>query len=203
MSITLVLASQSPRRVELLNQLDLPFLQKVADIDETVRQGECAQDYVARMAREKAIEVQAQLRTDSASSSRTLILGADTIIECDEQIIGKPIDFEHFSAMMTRLSGRVHQVKTAICLLSGEQSALEIVSTDVAFKPLSSQDIAWYWDTDEPKDKAGGYAIQGKGAQFIANLNGSYSGVVGLPLYETTQLLKTMGMPICERRITD
>lgn len=200
---TLILASESPRRRELLNQLDLPFMQTAAHIDETPFDGEKGDDYVARMAREKASAVQAKLMAESIYSSNTLVLGADTIIECDSQILGKPLDYDQFSAMMTMLSGRSHRVKTAVCVLSGEHFALEVVSTDVAFKSLTSKEILWYWQTEEPKDKAGGYAIQGKGAQFVAHINGSYSGVVGLPLYETSQLLKTMGMPICERRTTD
>lgn len=203
MSLTLTLASQSPRRVELLTQLGLPFVQCVAAIDEMPLKGEIADDYVCRMALEKALAVQAKLKQQDVLLDQRLVLGADTIIEFESTILGKPQNFEHFNSMMKTLSGNEHCVKTAIWVLLGEQSQTTVVETKVAFKSLSSEEIMWYWNTGEPQDKAGGYAIQGKGAQFVAHLSGSYSGVVGLPLFETSQLLKHMGMSICERRITD
>lgn len=203
MKLELILASQSPRRIELVKQLGLPFIQYVAAIDETPVQTETGSDYVSRMALEKAFAVQAKLKQQGLLSDNNLVLGADTIVESEAVILGKPKNFEHFHAMMRSLSGKDHYVKTAICLLLGEQSREMVVETTVSFRSISPEEIEWYWETGEPQDKAGGYAIQGKGAQFVAHLNGSYSGVVGLPLYETSQLLKNIGMPICERRITD
>ena len=117
------------------------------------------------------------------------MLGADTIVVCDGDILGKPANFNEFAANMQRLSGRCHQVMTAIALVSVNRCLTSLVCTEVCFRPLSAEDIRWYWQSGEPQDKAGGYGIQGLGGKFVQRINGSYSAVVGLPLCETEQLL--------------
>jgi septum formation protein len=192
----LILASQSPRRAELLTQIGVSFTRITADIDETPLQGESPDDYVARMAKEKAQAVAQRLGT---SVDNNVILAADTIVVSGTNILGKPKDFEDFSLMMKSLSQTEHSVKTAICVLCQEHLEVRVVSTNVTFTQLSETDIQWYWSTQEPQDKAGGYGIQGLGGQFVTHINGSYSAVVGLPLYETKQLLTQVGFVTRER----
>lgn len=182
----LILASQSPRRKSLLTQLGYTFSCQPANIDESVFDNESANDYVSRLALAKAKAVAMQL----PSSTQSVVLGSDTSVIYHGKILGKPTDFEDFKAMMAMLSGDTHQVLTAIAIVSGDNSAVELVTTDVTFKQLSSKEISDYWQTSEPCDKAGGYGIQGIGGKFVTNINGSYSAVVGLPLYETNEMLK-------------
>ncbi len=184
----LILASQSPRRAELLTQLNVSFEKSVADIDETPWTQESATDYVARMAREKVTKVASTVCADSA------VLGSDTSVVIDGVILGKPADFNDFSNMMQSLSNRKHQVMTSVCIQYRGELYESLVITDVSFKSLSEQEILWYWHTGEPADKAGGYGIQGLGGQFVTRIEGSYSAVVGLPLYETSQLLEQIGL---------
>ena len=186
--VALVLASASPRRRELLQRLGVRFNCQPADIDEAVHAGEAPQDYVARMAREKAAVVVA------VSAGGLPVLAADTSVVIDNDILGKPRDHFDGLAMLARLSGRTHTVMTAICLHTPEQSSCEVISTEVTFTGLDRASCEAYLATDEPWDKAGGYGIQGLGGAFVSAIEGSYSNVVGLPLCETWRLLAAHGI---------
>lgn len=178
------LASTSPRRAALLSQIGVSFSLINAPIVETRKPNESPQDYVLRLALEKA-------QAGFAKSDRSKpVLGADTIVVIDREILEKPSDQFHAKKMLQLLSGRTHQVFTAIALLDGCDSKTQLVKTNVSFKTLSEQEIDQYWLTEEPLDKAGGYAIQGFAGQFVSHIDGSYSAVVGLPLYETGLLIK-------------
>lgn len=183
----IILASASPRRRELLAQIGVQFSVMVADIDETSWADEVAEVYVARMAVEKAQAVRHRL-TEAASP----ILAADTSVVLDGKILGKPCDQEDALSMLARLSGRTHQVYTALALLDSEGQTHQRLSVSaVTFRGLSEAERVAYWATGEPADKAGAYAIQGRAAVFISRLEGSFSGVMGLPLYETAELLSS------------
>ena len=182
------LASVSPRRRELLTQIGVPHTIVGADIDESVRSGEAPRDYVLRMARQKALTVRERGET-------LPVLAADTTVVLDNNIFGKPHDRDDGLAMLGRLSGRTHEVLTAVALANPRDVTLRLSVSTVRFRGLSPQECAAYWDTGEPCDKAGGYAIQGAAAVFIESLSGSYSGVMGLPLFETGELLRAAGVP--------
>lgn len=186
----LYLASSSPRRQELLAQLERPFGLVVPEIDESMAAGESAADYVQRMAVEKAAAGLARL---GAEQGAALVLAADTIVVLDGQVLGKPADAAEAAATLRQLSGRSHQVMTAFALQQGQHCSVQRVSTEVRFVALSEADIAWYWRTGEQQDKAGGYGIQGKGGVFVEAINGSYSNVVGLPLAEVRAALQAAG----------
>lgn len=188
----LVLASQSPRRRELLATLGVEFTATSADIDETPKAGEAAKDYVLRLAIEKA---QAGLQQLPANADNW-VFGSDTSVIVDDQILGKPESKAHFVDMMQQLSARQHQVLTSIALVSDSQVFSQVVTTQVRFIRLTETVIEQYWLTGEPQDKAGGYGIQGLGSALVADIQGSYSAVVGLPLQETAQLLSRAGLPI-------
>lgn len=179
------LASKSPRRRQLLEQLGIAYQTVDVDIDETWDGREFAKDYVTRLALEKA-------RAGRQQAERDLpVLAADTEVVLDDEILGKPEDQDEAIVMLQRLSGRTHLVYSAIALLDkNENTALCISRVD--FKPLSLEECRAYCDTGEPFDKAGGYAIQGRAGAFISRLEGSYSGVMGLPLFETQRLLNTV-----------
>lgn len=185
----LILASQSPRRAELLSQIGVPFTALSADIDESILPNETPENYVQRLAQQKA---QAGWRASADTAKRRLVLGADTVVVINEQVMGKPKDFDDASAMLNLLSGQQHQVLTAVTVTSGQRFETILVKTDVTFCAFSPSQIEAYWQTGEPKDKAGSYAIQGIGGKFVTHIKGSYSAVVGLPLYETNQLLSRM-----------
>ena len=187
------LASQSPRRAELLSQIGVEYEVKVADIDESMLPGESAQDYVCRIACSKAREVAAQLDRTQKSVP---VLAADTTIELDGDIIGKPQDSEHCQCILRQLSGRDHQVLSAVALLHGERLDYRLSRNRVRFKSLSKAEIDAYCASPEPMDKAGAYAIQGRAAVFVEHLQGSYSAVMGLPLFETATLLRDAGIEI-------
>ncbi|KGJ98950.1 Maf family protein [Thalassotalea sp. ND16A] len=198
----LYLASKSPRRQELLLQIAQQFELVSASIDEIPQSGESARHFVGRMAIEKA---QAGYNNLININAGDMVLGADTVVVNAGNILGKPDSFEHYLQMLTSLSNKQHQVLTAIAIIKAEQPELtkasdvtvskaqtilsEVVSTEVHFKELSPEEISQYWQTGEPQDKAGGYGIQGIAGKFVKSINGSYSAVVGLPLYETEQLL--------------
>jgi len=182
----LILASQSPRRAELLRQIGVDFRVAPAHIDETPRRAESPADYVVRMAREKA-------RATAAQHPGALVLGADTSVILDDRILGKPADREEGIAMLLALSGREHQVLTAVAL-AGTHPGQALSASRVRFRPVGHEEAARYWATGEPADKAGGYAIQGLGAVFVERIEGSYSGIMGLPLFETAQLLADAGL---------
>jgi len=182
-NVTIYLASSSPRRSELLSQIGVSFDLVEASIEEKPEMGESAQDYVLRLALQKA-----QAGFNNSNKDRP-VLGADTIIVVDQQILEKPRDKKHAREMLQLLSGRVHQVFTAVALLQGGVIKSTLVKTEVSFKKLSEQEISDYWCSGEPIGKAAGYAIQGIAGKFISNISGSYSGVVGLPLFETAELI--------------
>jgi septum formation protein len=188
---SLYLASRSPRRVELLRQLGLRFEVLVADVAEVPAGGEAPADYARRLALDKARAVQQR-----APHPGRPILGADTDVVLDGRVLGKPRDRADAIAMLSALSGRSHQVYTAVALLQGTRALSALSVTTVEFGEISPLQAAAYWDSGEPADKAGGYAIQGRGAAFVRELRGSYSGVVGLPLYETAALLRDLGIDV-------
>jgi len=188
MNISLVLASQSPRRRELLAQLGYQFTTQPANIDETIIPLESPQEYVQRLAAEKARYI-AKNQSDT-----TIVLGSDTSVIYQGEILGKPKDFAECQQHLSLLSGNTHQVLTAIAVVKAGLSKEVVISTDVEFKTLSATEIKNYWLTGEPQDKAGSYGIQGLAGQFVKRISGSYSSVVGLPLYETAQLLAEFGL---------
>jgi septum formation protein len=181
------LASVSPRRRELLAQIGVPHVVTGAHIDESVHAGERPHDYVQRMARTKAQAVWDQDRS-------LPVLAADTTVVLDGLVFGKPLDRADALRMLSLLSGRTHDVLTAVSLASEAGLAMRMSVSSVRFRPLREDEIAAYWETGEPKDKAGAYAVQGLAAVFIESLSGSYSGVMGLPLFETSELLRAAGV---------
>ena len=185
----LVLASASPRRRELLDQLGVDYLCEPAHIDEMPVPGEAPADYVQRMAREKAEAVAARY-----PAPEFLVLAADTTVIIDDDVLGKPQDHFHGLAMLARLSGRSHCVLTGVCLQHAGGASCELVETRVEFMQLTREICEAYLATGEPWDKAGAYAIQGLGSAFVRSIEGSYSNVVGLPLAETWQLLASQGI---------
>jgi septum formation protein len=174
----LVLASGSPRRRELLGQLGLSFAVVPPDVDETPRPGERPLDLVRRLARDKAAAV------DGA-----VVVAADTVVEVDGDVLGKPADPDDARRMLRRLSGRAHKVHTGVAVRAGDALAVDAVTTIVTFVPLQAAVVDWYVGTGEPLDKAGAYAIQGRGGVFVEHVRGSVSNVVGLPLTTVARLL--------------
>jgi nucleoside triphosphate pyrophosphatase len=193
----LILASASPRRTQLLQQIGVEHRVVPADIDERRLARESVEECVIRLSRAKATEVWQRLRTDataSTASTVSAVLGADTVVTLDDHLLGKPRDRDDGLLMLRQLSGRTHRVLSAVALMdsSGLRHALSI--SEVQFRALSADECEAYWNSGEPLDKAGGYAIQGRAALFIQRLGGSYSGVMGLPLYETGHLLAAAGL---------
>lgn len=188
----LVLASASPRRAELLARLGLRFVVQAQNIPEHTQVGETAQAYVQRVARAKA---QAGWQASRASYGLP-VLGADTEVIVDGRVLGKPAGRDEGLAMLSCLSGRQHQVCSAVAVVADGQCQMRTAITQLQFAPLSAGQIQRYWETGEPLGKAGGYAIQGRAAAFVEHLSGSYSGVVGLPLFETAALLRQVGITL-------
>ncbi|HDS1766169.1 Maf-like protein [Pseudomonas putida] len=184
----LYLASGSPRRRELLTQIGVPFIVINAPVDESPLPSESAPAYVERLARAKAAAGLA--RVDGPA----VVLGADTAVVLDGRILGKPENREDALAMLADLSGREHQVLTAVALDDGQRVHSFCVTSKVRFRAISTDEAQRYWASGEPVDKAGGYAVQGLGAVFVTGLSGSYSAVVGLPLCETADLLGQFGI---------
>jgi len=192
------LASKSPRRRELLEQININYQTIAVTIDETPLPHELPQDYVSRLALEKARAGYLAL-----SATPAPVLGADTIVVCDNQIFGKPKSKVDAEKTLQTLSGRSHQVMTAVAVVTQTSTQpnkpleiKELNTNTVYFRPLDSTEIAAYIATDEPFDKAGSYAIQGLASVFIERIEGSYSGVMGLPLYETAKILTQIGITI-------
>jgi septum formation protein len=190
MTVQIILASASPRRRELLDQIGITYVVQPVDIDETPKASEAPADYARRIAVEKSAACYAQM-----AHSGLPVLAADTVVVWKNFIMGKPKDREDGFTMLRVLSGQTHQVYSAISL-RGRTHDVALSVTDVTFRPISEQEILAYWATNEPADKAGGYAIQGLGSVFVQSITGSYSGVVGLPLFETAELLKQQGIQI-------
>lgn len=186
---SIILASASPRRSELLTQMGVPFIVQPAHIDESTRASEAPGDYVERLAREKALAV-------SAHFPGKWVLGSDTSVVLDAEVLGKPSNQSDAEAMLARLSGKTHQVMTGIALARDDRCESRLVTTEVCFRVLSKSEITAYAASGEPMDKAGSYGIQGLGGIFVKEIKGSYSAVVGLPLQETAALLADAGYPV-------
>lgn len=195
-TIELYLASESPRRQELLQQLKVQFEVIQAPIDESVLATETPEAYVQRMAIEKAQAGFSKLDSETSSgkvSEQTWVIGGDTAVVLGGKIFGKPLDKADALSMLQALSGQTHLVLSSLAIINNKQVFSVLNTTQVTFKVLSPIEVNDYWQTGEPLGKAGGYAIQGLGARFIKTIHGSYSGVMGLPLYELDQLLTESG----------
>jgi len=182
--MTLYLASASPRRKELLQQAGYTFDIVKPDIEERKRENESPSEYVLRLSYEKAAMGLKVVDEDA------IVLGSDTVVVLDESVLEKPVNFIDAKKMLQALSGRKHQVLTAITVIDKHNVESKLITTDVWFKVLNEQEIRQYWQTGEPSDKAGSYGIQGLGGRFVSRIEGSYYAVVGLPLFETDQLLQ-------------
>ncbi|MEI6333629.1 MAG: Maf family protein [Methylococcaceae bacterium] len=189
MSVQIILASASPRRKELLDQINVSCRVYPVDLDETPWPDEAPLDYVQRVASEKSAACKAQLNTELP------VLAADTAVILGSVIMGKPKDKADAMDMLTQLSGKTHQVYSAISL-RGREHGQAVSITEVTFRCLTEQEILDYWHSGEPVDKAGSYAIQGRGGVFVESIKGSFSGVVGLPLFETAELLSKQGIEL-------
>lgn len=187
----LILASASPRRRELLQLLDRPFQVLVTHVPEERESGEAPTAYVQRLAETKAAAGFA-LWQQQHPQRAAMVIGSDTIVTVDDIVLEKPQDEADYRRMMALLSDRKHQVLTAVAVTDGTQQQVAVVSATVTFKALTEAEITAYWHSGEPHDKAGGYGIQGRAAKFVTHLEGSYLAVVGLPLYETEQLLQAV-----------
>ena len=187
------LASSSPRRAELLRQIGVEFEVLHAEIDESRNPAENASDYVCRMAKDKA---ECAVNSKLLDKSTDIILAADTIISLDGKIVGKPQDCDDCRRILGQLSGRKHRVLSAVALWHGQNLDLILSQNLVRMRRIGDAEIEAYCVSDEPRDKAGAYAIQGRAAIFVERLEGSYSSVMGLPLFETSQLLKQAGIDV-------
>jgi septum formation protein len=183
------LASRSPRRRALLEQLGVPFQVIDQDVDELPEPGESPEVFVIRLALEKARAGHARL-----GGAVSPVLGADTVVVVDDEALGKPDSRETALAMLERLSGNAHRVLTGVALVDGEREATRLSISTVTFRELGERELERYWASGEPADKAGAYAIQGRGGAFVEHLEGSYSGVMGLPLFEAHDLLDEFGI---------
>jgi septum formation protein len=185
--MTLLLASASPRRAELLRASGFQFEVRPADVDESVRSGETPRDYVRRVAEAKARAVL------PAAGSR-IVLAGDTTVVVDGQILGKPSDDADAVRMLRLLSGRWHEVMTAVTVARGTRVRTDVEVTRVEFAPLSDEEVSWYVESGEPRDRAGAYAVQGLASRFVTRVDGSYSNVVGLPVALVYAMLRADGL---------
>lgn len=190
----LYLASSSPRRREILDSLGIRYIHGGVDVDETGQPGERVEDLVLRLATEKAAAV------DPAVSGALPVLGADTLVVQGDRSFGKPATERDALEMLAALSGRAHRVLTGVALRVGKRVDTAVSETEVRFRDLSRDEARRYWQSGEPRDKAGGYAIQGLGGVFVESISGSYSGVVGLPVFETVRLLERAGIQVLAGR---
>jgi septum formation protein len=188
------LASGSPRRRELLQQIGVSFRVLGTGVDEGVLPGEAPLAYVTRLAAAKADAGW----ESSRDASQVPVLAADTAVILDGRILGKPADGRDAESMLGQLSGRIHEVLTVVALRTASGLQSRVSRSEVTFRSIAAGEARAYWETGEPSDKAGAYAIQGRAAIFIANLRGSYSGVMGLPLFETAELLRNAGIASLE-----
>jgi len=191
--VRLILASASPRRAELLRSAGYAFDVVVADVDESIRAGETPAIYVRRLAADKSAAAQGSVVSGFSRTGQDelVILGADTTVVVDGEILGKPRDDDEGRAMLKRLSGKTHQVLTGVSLRQGAYEVGRVETTSVVFRELTDEDIRWYAASGEGRDKAGGYAIQGLASRFVPSISGSYSNVVGLPLACVDELLRS------------
>ena len=188
--VDLVLASGSPRRREMLEQLGLSFSVYVTQTDETRKDGELPEDFVVRLARDKARAA----KNDNNYDDSIAVLAADTIVVQNERVYGNPRDYEHAQRIWQTLSGSKHQVMTAVCFLVGDSMQVKVGVTDVEFAVINEAQMKRYWDSGEPQDKAGAYGIQGLASAWVKSINCSYTNVVGLPLREVNLLLSEVGL---------
>jgi septum formation protein len=186
--MSLILASASPRRAELLASAGFRFETMPSEVDETRDPTETPQAYALRVAKEKAEAALSRCR-----NSGTVVLAADTVVVADGQLLGKPVDDRDAETMLKTLSGRIHDVHTAVVVRSATCEQAEVVTSRVRVLPLTDDEIAWYVQTGEPEGKAGGYAIQGRAARFVDWIEGSWSNIVGLPIATVYRLLKGAG----------
>lgn len=185
--VDIILASASPRRAELLDQIGINYHVQAVDIDESAHKRETPNDLVLRLAKEKS----------QAVSHATLpVLGSDTIGIINGEVLTKPENYTHAKLMLQKLSGQWHEIYTAIAITQADKTQTILCKSRVLFRELTHSEIKAYWHTGEPCDKAGAYAIQGLAASFIKRIEGSYSGIMGLPLYETSQLLGQFGISV-------
>jgi septum formation protein len=187
---TFYLASASPRRRELLDQIGVRYEARPVEVDESRQPREAPRDYVTRLARAKAETAWNLFEPDTVRA----VLAADTAVVLGDLILGKPRDRADALAMLGKLSGRAHEVLTAVALRTARGLESRVSASRVTLRALEAGEIERYWDTGEPRDKAGAYAIQGRAAMFVESLEGSYSGVMGLPLFETAELLNRAGI---------
>ena len=185
--MNIVLASGSPRRIELLAQLGYQFQVMTTDVEEQRQPGEAPLDYVRRLSQDKAL---AGVTLAGAVMAAPVVIGSDTIVVQGDEVLEKPLDLADAKRMLLGLSDTRHQVMTAVTVANKQMHKSVVVTTDVWFKPLSEKEIEQYWQTGEPCDKAGSYGIQGLGGKFVTRIEGSFYAVVGLPLFETDQLLR-------------
>jgi septum formation protein len=193
MTPALHLASTSPRRQEILRSLGLEFTVIGVEIDESRLEGESARQMVLRLAAEKAAA--------AVSEDVQLVIGADTIVLLGDRVLGKPRDRDDSVDMLMSLSGRSHTVLSGVALRSTSGTTTVLSETDVRFREIDRDEALAYWQSGEPRDKAGSYAIQGRGGAFVAAIRGSYSGVVGLPVYELVDLLRNAGIDVMKKQI--
>lgn len=187
----IILASASPRRAELLSQIGISYQIQAVDIDESSLPNETPEALVQRLAREKSCAVK---------NAQIPVLGSDTLGVLDGELLVKPLDYEHAYSMLSKMSGRWHEILTAVAITHSGETKLKLNYSRVLFRQISNEEIFAYWKSGEPQDKAGAYAIQGLGACFIERIEGSYSGIMGLPLFETSQLLEQFGISVISKR---
>ena len=180
------LASTSPRRREILQSLGVDFDVVMVDTDEEPRQGEAPEELVLRLAIAKA----------EAATDAEYVLGSDTVVVLGDRILGKPIDADDAVGMLLALSGRIHSVLTGVALVTPGGTRSVLSATEVRFREIGRDEAIRYWQSGEPADKAGAYGIQGIGGMFVEAINGSYSGVMGLPVFETVELLRSAGIEV-------
>ena len=186
----LYLASTSPRRREILQSLGLEFEVVMVETDESPLAGESAEDLVVRLATAKA----------DAATGAEYVLGSDTVVVLDDVVLGKPEDADDAVDMLLALSGRSHTVLTGVALRTSNGTRVVLSKTDVRFREIDRDEAIRYWHSGEPADKAGSYGIQGLGGMFVEAINGSYSGVMGLPVFETVELLKSAGIEVLSKK---
>ena len=189
--VDLILASASPRRAELLDQINVSYRSQAVDIDESCLANESAETLVQRLAKEKAEAI-----VFANGEAQIPVLGSDTLGLLKGQLLVKPKDYNHAHQMLSKMSGNTHEILSAVAILHQGKTTIRLNRNRVFFRPINDAEIKAYWDTGEPQDKAGAYAVQGLGATFIKRIEGSYSGIMGLPLFETCELLSKVGINI-------
>ncbi len=192
---SLILASSSPRRKEILEAMGIAFTIRTTDVDESLCDGESAADMVLRLAAAKVAAIPV--------IAGQIVIGADTAVVLEEEFFGKPVDADDALRMLSRLSGRTHQVMTGLAVATPDGLERTLSVTDVRFRKIDPDEARRYWQSGEPQGKAGAYAIQGRGGVFVEAIMGSYTGVVGLPVFETARLLRAAGLEVLPAVLTE